>query len=571
MVRILRIFQLTAKQGFGTILVWNLSVAFATILRFDGVFPGNKTYEVITFGTLAGAISIIISYLFSPYHNSRQRASIEDVLSISVTTGIITIFLTLIRIVFSVPNLPRSIPLLSGLLALIFQFALKLISSRMTYKSLFSKTIYDNTLIYGAGITGRQLAEQMLLKSSGYKPIGFLDDDPDKKNLRIFGRKVLGKIDELEKITRIYSPKILIIAFSGIAPSTLMSLENRCRELAIELKIIPSPFEIVSRNLQINDLTSVSEEDLLGRRPIKPDESDIEDFIIGKKILITGAGGSIGSEIARQISRLNPSNLFLLDRDENALLSLQLSLVGDGLLANPNLILADIRDSNRISEILSQLKPDVVFHTAALKHLAMLERFPEEAIKTNVNGTKNLINAALTSDVKYFVNISTDKAADPISQLGRTKLITERLISAVGDPNKIYISVRFGNVIGSNGSFLNTFRHQIKYGGPIKVTHPDVTRYFMTVSEAVHLVLQSILVGEAGETLILEMGDPVSISAVAKHMINASGKNIGIEYTGLREGEKLHEVLIGVNEKIHKGKHKDILHTRVDPLIEDKF
>ena len=177
----------------------------------------------------------------------------------------------------------------------------------------------------------------------------------------------------------------------------------------------------------------------------------------------------------------------------------------------------------------------------------------------------------LKYNIKYFVNISTDKAADPVSQLGRTKLITEQQISAVNDSDKKYISVRFGNVIGSNGSFLNTFRYQIKSGGPIKVTHPDVTRYFMTVSEAVHLVLQSILIGETGETLILEMGDPVSISAVAKHMIIASGRNIGIEYTGLREGEKLHEVLIGVNEKVYRGKHKDILHTRVEPLVEGKF
>jgi dTDP-glucose 4,6-dehydratase len=249
---------------------------------------------------------------------------------------------------------------------------------------------------------------------------------------------------------------------------------------------------------------------------------------------------------------------------------LQLDLVGDGLLANQNIILADIRDSERLSEIINKLSPDIIFHAAALKHLAILEKYPDEAFKTNVTGTKNLIDAALKNGVKYFVNISTDKAADPISQLGKTKLLTERMISKINDSDKKYISVRFGNVIGSNGSFLNTFRHQIKLGGPIKVTHPDVTRYFMTVSEAVHLVLQSILIGECGETLILDMGDPVSIDSVAKHMINISGKNIQIEYTGLRKGEKLHEALISANELTYRGNHKDIIHTRVNPVSEDK-
>lgn len=559
------------KRFVSSTLIWLISVLVATLLRFDGNFPSEKNNSIIILGVLGGVVATFLNHSFSLYGSQYRKASLEEVFALTVSTAIVTILLTVIRIVFSFPALPRSVPIIGGLISLVLQFAVRLISSRNTYKSLFVKSAGENTLIYGAGISGRQLAEQMLLKSENYKPVGFLDDNPEKKNLRIFGRKVLGKIDELEKIAKIYNPKNLVIAFSGIEPSTLMNIENRCRELSINLKIIPNPFEIMAKDLQIGDLTSVSEEDLLGRRPIKPDESGIAAFLIGKIVLVTGAGGSIGSEIARQVNRFKPNRLFLLDRDENALLALQLTLVGDGLLANPNLILADIRDSNRISEIIKELKPDVIFHAAALKHLAMLERFPEEAVKTNVNGTQNLINAALKSNIKYFVNISTDKAADPISQLGKTKLITEQQISAIHDSDKKYISVRFGNVIGSNGSFLNTFRYQIKSGGPVKVTHPDVTRYFMTVSEAVHLVLQSILIGETGETLILEMGDPVSISAVAKHMIIASGRNIGIEYTGLREGEKLHEVLIGVNEKVYRGKHKDILHTRVEPLVEGKF
>lgn len=551
-------------------LFWTVSSVIATLLRFDGVFPKEKWIQILILSFISGSLNIIISYIITNDKSNYRTASIEEVISITVSVSLVTIIQTLLLFVFSLPSLPRSIPLVSGLISLIIQFFSRLVLRRNVYKSLYLNSEGNNTLIYGAGTTGKQLAEQMLIKSSEYKPIGFLDDHIKNDRLRIFGREIFGGINKLEEIVMNYDVKNLIIAFSGIDTKELIDIENRCRKLSITLKIIPNPFEILSRNLQIADIATISMEDLLGRRPITPDESTISKFLVGKKILVTGAGGSIGSEIARQVHRFSPDNLFLLDRDENSLLKLQLDLVGDGLLANQNIILADIRDSERLSEIINKLSPDIIFHAAALKHLAILEKYPDEAFKTNVTGTKNLIDAALKNGVKYFVNISTDKAADPISQLGKTKLLTERMISDINDSDKKYISVRFGNVIGSNGSFLNTFRHQIKLGGPIKVTHPDVTRYFMTVSEAVHLVLQSILIGECGETLILDMGDPVSIDSVAKHMINISGKNIRIEYTGLRKGEKLHEALISANELTYRGNHKDIIHTRVNPVSEDK-
>ena len=560
-----KIYQLVKRVVLINIF-WLAAVMVATLLRYDGEFPGEKLDRVLLLGVIGGSLNAVVNQIFAKNFANYRVASLEEVFALTVSTSFVTIILTVNLLVFSFPLLPRSIPLVAGLLALLIQFLSRLVISRKTYKTLFSNSVGSNTLIYGAGITGRQVAEQMLLKSEEFKPVGFLDDDPSKKNLKIFGRKIFGDINLLEQIVAEYDLKILVVAFSGIEVAQLFDLEKRCRNLSITLKIIPNPFEIMARNLQLGDIATVSEEDLLGRRPIKPDQSEIAKFLSKKKILITGAGGSIGSEIARQINRFNPDGLFLLDRDENALLSLQLSLVGDGLLANPNLILADIRDNARILEILDELKPEIVFHAAALKHLAILERFPQEAFKTNFVGTQNLIDSARKLNVKYFVNISTDKAADPISELGKTKLLTERLISAVSDLDKKYISVRFGNVIGSNGSFLNTFRFQIRAGGPVKVTHPEITRYFMTVSEAVHLVLQSILIGESGETLILDMGNPISIDMVAKNMIEASGKSIKIEYTGLRDGEKLHEQLVGVNEKIYRGKHKDIMHTRVEPF-----
>jgi dTDP-glucose 4,6-dehydratase len=320
--------------------------------------------------------------------------------------------------------------------------------------------------------------------------------------------------------------------------------------------------------LNLEDIYDPSIEDILGRQQLKYDKLDLISFFTDKKILITGAGGSIGSEIARQISKINISGLYLLDRNENALLDLTLSINGDGLFNNTNVILCDIRDARALEKTISDLKPDVVFHAAALKHLVLLERFPEEANKTNVLATKNLIDSCLNSGVKYFINISTDKAADPVSQLGISKYTCERFISNINSVDKKYISVRFGNVIGSNGSFLNTFRKQIFNGGPITVTHPEVTRYFMTIEEAVYLVLKSILVGECGETLILDMGDPVKILDVANKMIADSGKDIEIIFTGLRNGERLHEVLIGRKENIYHGENHFIKHTRVPPLNE---
>jgi FlaA1/EpsC-like NDP-sugar epimerase len=408
----------------------------------------------------------------------------------------------------------------------------------------------------------------MLLQSDQYNPIGFLDNDPSISNLRIFGRPIFGSIDQLEKIVRAQSPTILIVAISGIESVSLLDLERRCRSLGIKLRIIPTAHEIVSGAVRLSDVEDISEEDLLGRRPVSSDETNISEFIRGKRVLVTGAGGSIGSEIARQIHRFAPSLLIMVDRDETALLNLQLSIDGTGLLTDDGLILGDVRDRERLEEIFESTKPEIVFHAAALKHLTTLERFPEEAHTTNVVGTKNVLEVAVKFKVGTFVNISTDKAADPSSALGNSKLITERLTSAIAGEGKKYISVRFGNVIGSNGSFIHTFRHQIRHGGPVTITHPEVTRFFMTVSEAVHLVLQSAILGEDGETLILDMGQPVSIDAIAKHMIEVSGRKIEIKYTGLRDGEKLHEILVGPSEKIETREHPFIMHTRVEPLLE---
>jgi dTDP-glucose 4,6-dehydratase len=379
-------------------------------------------------------------------------------------------------------------------------------------------------------------------------------------------RKVLGTISDLPVIVMDKKPAILIVAITGISSVNLIDLERKCKELNILIRIIPSALEIMENDLSLGDISDLKIENILGRHQIDYDNHEITNFLRAKKILITGAGGSIGSEIARQISALNVSDLFLLDLSENSLLELSLSINNDGLFNENNIILCDIRDSALLSKLVEKLKPDVVFHAAALKHLALLEKFPQEAYKTNVIATKNLVDSCLKNGVKYFVNISTDKAVEPISELGKSKFLSERIISGINEPDKKYISVRFGNVVGSNGSFLHTFRHQIQNGGPVTVTHPEVSRYFMTIKEAVYLVLQSIIVGKCGETMILDMGEPIKINEVAKKMISDSGKEIEIKYTNLRSGEKLHEVLTGQNEIVYYGTHRNIRHTKVKPI-----
>lgn len=561
----------SASRIFFDVLSWFVSAFLATVLRYDGAIPLGVPQKFLTLGAFGAALFVLTGLVFSLYSGRYRRASLEEVIALSLGTAFITVILFSTRIIFGIPSLPRSVSILTGILALIFMLAVRIISSPLILNNFPEKNTGERTLIYGAGIAGRQLAEQMLLRMNEYTPVGFLDDDPTKAKLRILGRRVYGGIEKLESAIRATDSKILLVAISKINSAALLDLERRCRGLGITLRVIPTAFEIVSGAVRLGDITDVSEENLLGRRPVQPDDTDIAEFIRGKRVLVTGAGGSIGSEIVRQVKRYGPKTLSMLDRDESSLLALQLSLDGTGLLMSNDLILADIRDSQRIEQLMQDLKPEIVFHAAALKHLTTLERFPEEAHKTNVIGTKNVLTSAQKAGVETFVNISTDKAADPSSVLGRSKLITERLTA--GMPNKSsfgtdckFISVRFGNVIGSNGSFIHTFRYQIQHGGPLTITHPDVTRFFMTVSEAVHLVLQSVLVGTHGETLILDMGEPVRIADIAKRMIEVSGRPIEIVYTGLRPGEKLHETLYSASENVDDRKHKFIMHARVEPM-----
>ncbi|MEY3396259.1 MAG: hypothetical protein RJA79_1406, partial [Actinomycetota bacterium] len=322
------------------------------------------------------------------------------------------------------------------------------------------------------------------------------------------------------------------------------------------------------RQVDAADIRDLTDEDLLGRRRVKIDLDEISQYLVNRRVLVTGAGGSIGSELCRQLVRFNPSEIIMLDRDESALHEVQLSIYGRALLDTPQTVLADLRDERAINEVFDSRKPQVVFHAAALKHLPLLERYPHEAYQTNVLGTTTVLNAAQRTGVEVFVNISTDKAANPISVLGFSKKIAERLTADLASRTKQgkYISVRFGNVLGSRGSVLMSFRDQIVKGGPVTVTHRGVTRYFMTISEAVQLVVQAGAIGRTGEVLVLDMGKPVNIYDVAEQLVKNSGKPIKIEVVGLRVGEKVHEELFAEGETDERPRHPLISHVAAKPI-----
>jgi len=335
----------------------------------------------------------------------------------------------------------------------------------------------------------------------------------------------------------------------------------------VSFQVVPSVGELLDGRVGIGDVRDVEIGDLLGRHQIETDLDAIGDWLIGKRVLVTGAGGSIGSELCRQLDRFTPRELMMLDRDESALHAVQLSLRGRALLDDSSLILADLRDTDAVRAILAERRPQVVFHAAALKHLPLLESHPAEAVKTNVWGTQTLLEAAVEAGVERFVNISTDKAANPSSVLGYSKRITERLTAHAGSLGKgTFLNVRFGNVLGSRGSVLTAFTRQVAAGGPITVTHPEVTRYFMTVQEAVQLVMQAAVIGADGEALVLEMGEPVRISEVARQLAEQVPDGVEIVYTGLRPGEKLHEELFGADELDVRPHHPLISHVDVPPL-----
>lgn len=549
------------------IAVWIVASFFALFFRYDFSIPFSLVIRVIPAIPSIIMIFYIISYLDSKLFGRSRRNSIEDFFSIVrryLTTGIFYFVFLLIY-----PNffLPRSFPILASVLALsLFAFTTKTLKYIYQLISIRNRKILVG--IYGAGQQGQLLTRKILSDNTlDWKPIVIFDDDIDIELSKVNGIKVVTGIS-LERFLKKYDLQILIISFSKISNERLQIIQETCNNFGVQLQIIPPIKALSGMDFSVSDVRRPTQEELIGKTSLKINFSSVANYFQGKSILITGAGGSIGSEIARQISNCNPKDLFLLDRDESGLLDVDISIDNQKLLTRKHIILADIRDQDRMFKVFSQIKPEIVFHAAALKHLNILEVHPDEGYKTNIEGTNNLLASTIGNNVKTFVNISTDKAADPISILGKTKLISEQLTAGYADIEKNckFVSVRFGNVFGSRGSVLQTFSKQIELGAPITITDPKVERYFMTLEESVHLVLQAATQGESGDTLILKMGEPILIRKIADKLIKASGKNIEIKFSSLRPGEKLSELLVGKNEKELTSQGEGIIRIKVNPI-----
>lgn len=426
-------------------------------------------------------------------------------------------------------------------------------------------------LIVGAGQAGRIIARDLRRAPDfGLRPVGFVDDTPDGRG--VHGLPVFGTLDDLPAVCRAHAIDTAIIAIPSLPSSRIRKLAEAAAQAGVSVRYLPSFTAALERDSLISELRNLRIATLLGRDELRVVRTDSHAVVAGKRVLVTGAGGSIGSELCRQIKGFGPSALYLLDHDESNLHRLQMQIEGQALLDNDELIIADIRDVGRIHQIFRSVRPEVVFHAAAHKHLPLLERHPSEGIKSNVLGTKNLVGAALETGVERFILISTDKAADPVSILGATKRIAEMIVQSRAGGSTRFASVRFGNVLGSRGSFLSVLSEQIESGDEITVTHPDVTRFFMTVEEAVGLVIEAASMAEAGQTFVLDMGDPVRIVDLVHTyaaQVHARPERVQIRFTGLRPGEKLYEDLFSKSEERVATAHPKIMATVPRPLPSD--
>jgi FlaA1/EpsC-like NDP-sugar epimerase len=508
------------------------------------------------------------------YRGRYQRGSFDEVLAVSAAafgTGLVLVVLTALAL----PGQREAIRTVAGgsALALLAMLDARYVLFAVRQRSGAAAPTPSalRVIVFGAGAAGGQLVRNLIRQPAAeYLPVALLDDDPAKRRLRIHGVPVLGDRTGMAQAAAQTGATVCVIAIarpSGTAIAELTALAEHC---GLVPKVIPSVSELLSGSARIDGVRDPRLSDLLGRRPVQTDIAAVAGRFAGRRILVTGAGGSIGSELCRQLYRFGPAELIMLDRDESALHAIQLDLHGRALLDSEETVLADIRDARRVHQVFEQHRPEIVFHAAALKHLPLLERYPAEALKTNVWGTLTVLEAAVATGVATFVNISTDKAANPVSVLGYSKRAAERLTAYLaGQATGTFLSVRFGNVLGSRGSVLTALSAQVAAGGPVTVTHPDVTRYFMTADEAVQLVLQAAVIGRDGEVLVLDMGEQVRIADMARRLVAAVPRQVEIVFTGLRPGEKLTEDLLGRGELDDRPYHPLIRHVPVTPLPPD--
>ena len=542
----------------------NLAYIGALLIRFETVPPAQwRSY--LTIALPATVVQLLSNYLFGLYRRSWRYASIDEMLAVVSAVSVGTLF-NIVLTLFWFGALPmRSIVLIGWLLNISLvggsRFAWRVLARRILNHPV--KTDTKNILIIGAGDGGVMVARELRNHyGSNVKLVGFIDDDPQKQNQRILGYPVLGMKDDILPIVNEYAVDEIIISMPSVPRKIIREIVVITQQTGKKVKILPGVFDLIEGNVTVNEIREVEIEDLLGRDPVEADLAGMSSYITNRTVLVTGAGGSIGSELCRQILDFKPCQLLLLDNCENNMYEIEMEL-GHRSQVPLVALVKDVRDGKAIQEVFAKFKPEVVFHAAAHKHVPLMEKNPEEAIKNNVYGTYQVAYAAHLHGASKFVLVSTDKAVNPTSVMGASKRVAEMVIQYLDTISKTnYVAVRFGNVLGSRGSVIPLFRKQILAGGPVTVTHENMIRYFMTIPEAVQLILQAGALARGGEIFVLDMGDPVRILDLAETLVRLSGfqpyTDIDIVITGMRPGEKLFEELLTAEEGVNATTHERI-------------
>jgi len=563
-------------------VIFSLALYLSFCLRFEGLIPKVYLGQFYVYLPLFVGIKILVFYFFQIYRFTWSYVGLYELIKIfkTQTLGSLIISTLILFLAYngSFKGFPRSIFLIDYALSLLMAGGLR-ISKRVYFQSIrYPGVEKKNTLIVGAGNAGEQIVRDMKrAKESPYLPVAFIDDDPAKNKVSIHGVEVVGRRGNIPRISERLDVELAVIAMPSASSRDIRDIVSYLHKAGIdEIYIIPGTREIMSRNISILDIRKVDLEDLLGREPVEIEYAQVETNLKGKRILVTGAGGSIGSELVRQISRFDPQMLILLDIDETALFHISREIKEQHPYLSTHPALGDILDKDKMGSVFNNFAPQVVFHAAAYKHVPIIEDFPEEAVRVNITGTKILGELSYKNGVEKFILISTDKVVNPSSVMGASKRVAEMVITNLNHKETTqFVAVRFGNVLGSRGSVIPLFQEQIRHGGPVTVTHPEMKRYFMTIPEAVLLVLQAGAMGKGGDVFVLDMGEPVKIYDVACELIRLSGlepeKDIPVVFTGVRSGEKLFEELLTAEEGVEFTAHPNIFKARIKEAFSQDF
>lgn len=545
-------------------------------LRFDGIIPDWAMDLFVQTLPLLAVIRLLIFVPFRLYQGMWQYTSIWDFKNIVVSSILgIAVFYCAVQWGLGLERYPGSIYVLDTIVLIGLMGTIRL--SRRFYRDATHHGSETRALIYGAGDAGERLVRALNHgPADGFKVVGFIDDNPGKTGLRIHGIRVFGGRQHLSRIMAEVAPHVVLLAMPSAKPRIIREMVALLEPHKVRIQTVPDLRSILEGQVEITRIRNLAVEDLLERAPVGLDVAPLRRLVEGKSIMVTGAGGSIGSELCRQIAALKPSHLVLFERYENNLFAIHNELV-DGACGIPVFpVIGDVGDENRVEKVLQTFKPAIIFHAAAHKHVPLMESSPCEAVKNNVRGTRIVAQAAARCGVEQFIMISSDKAVNPTSTMGATKRVAELVVQNMEDRGRTkFMTVRFGNVLGSNGSVVPRFLEQIKAGGPVTVTHPDIRRYFMLIPEAVQLVLHAAAMGQNGAIYVLEMGEQIKIVDLARNLIRLSGlipdEDIPISFVGLRPGEKLYEELVGHEETAQQSISEKILQVKsncpFDPYV----